>query len=192
MASAPGAASASSNSMAAASSSSSEFCDPAVEDVPHDCLNDWNNKGLGNQVRMDSLGDTNQNFTEESIPGRCGGTVTTTCPFNGTEGAYFDSQYHGSRIVQLKYGTSNDCLAAASATETWGVLGTCVNTTTGTGGSNGAVFVDHGGYMINVYWTNKGQFGNNAACLESSGTGASSFVSLDYPTGSHCDSWAQF
>ena len=53
------------------------------------------------------------------------------------------------------------------------------------------MFVDHNGYMINVYWTNQGQYGDNASCMEpEGGTGSSSFVYLDLPTGDGCAGWS--
>jgi hypothetical protein len=71
------------------------------------------------------------------------------------------------------------------------VLGQCNNTGSGSGGSNGTVFVEHEGYMINVYWTNQKQYGDNAACMEpEGGTGTGSFVYLDLPTGDGCAAWS--
>ncbi len=31
---------------------------------------------------------------------------------------------------------------------------------------SGTVFVDQNGYMINVYWTNTGEYGDNGSCME--------------------------
>jgi hypothetical protein len=200
MASAPVTANASSQGATAAQATGTNFCTPGVEDVPVDCLNDWGNGLPGTTIRLDGLGDINQNFSEQVITGRCGGTVTSNCPFNGTEGSYFDKQYHGFPIVQLVYGGSTHCVStygpnSSGVSAGTAVLGTCINVTSGTGGSNGAAFVDHNGYMINVYWTNQDNFGNNASCMQPQpvdGTGLSVTMNLNFPTGEGCSTWRAF
>jgi hypothetical protein len=169
------------------------FC--VQENTYNQCLNDWNNGGPSNSsnIRLYPLNNPNENFAEQQLPGRCGGNVNpaTSCPFSNK---YFDNYYSGWPIVQLKYGSTNYCLSTGSAadgTASTGVLGYCNGTASGSGGSIGTVFVDHNGYMINVYWTNQGQYGDNAACMEpEGGTGTSSFVYLDLPTGDGCALWS--
>ena len=57
---------------------------------------------------------------------------------------------------------------------------------------NGSIFVDHNGFMITLYWSNKAQYGNNAACMESvlpgGQDGAGSYVNLDLDTVDGCTS----
>ena len=171
---------------APAHASTNSFCVQAAN--YNQCLNDWNNGGPSNsnEIRLYPINNPNENFVQQGLPGRCGGNVTLSCPFN----KYFDKQYYSWPIVQLKYGSTGYCLATgsvAAGTNHVGVLGNCNNTTTGSGGSNGSVFVDHNGYIINVYWANNNGGSNNAACMEPIGsTGTSSFVDLAWPTGDQC------
>jgi hypothetical protein len=173
--------------------SSGDFC--VQGPYPYPCLNDWNNAGPSNsnEIRMYTAGAANEAFTLQPVTGRCGGyvTVSPACPFSNS---YFDSYYEGFPIDQLQYNGGSNCLATGSTadgTNNVGVLGKCNNTGSGSGGSNGTLFVDHGGYMINVYWTNQNQYGDNAACMEPEGSyGTNSFVYLDLPTGDGCALWA--
>lgn len=172
-----------------AHAASEDFCA-----IPGLCLNDWNNAGPGNsnEIRLYPAGNSNENFVMQPVPGRCGGyvTVSPNCPFSSS---YFDNYYQGFPIVQLQYNGGSHCVAtgtSADGTNTIGVLGNCNNTGTGSGGSNGTLFVDHDGYMINVYWTNQNLYGDNASCMQPEGSsGTNSFVYLAQPTGNHCDAW---
>ena len=161
------------------------------------CLDDWADGGQGNQVALDALENTNEEFTEEQITGRCnGGMVEDNCPFANPA---FDQRYLGWDIVQLRYegGFGNGyCLATGNGSGgvgSRGVIGSCNVVQTGVGGSNGSIFVDHNGYMINLYWSNKAQYGNNAACMESvlpgGQDGAGSYVNLDLDTVDGCTLW---
>lgn len=152
------------------------------------CLNDWNNGGSGNLIRMFNGGNPNENFSRQLLTGRCGGGfVTATCPFANT---VFDSRYEGFPIYQLVYGSTGLCVAGGNAASA-AVLGQCNDPSTGTGGAVATVLIDHNDYMISLYWSNQGG-GPDAACMESMAlSGAGSYVDLDYPTSAGCDRWEQ-
>lgn len=146
------------------------------------CLNDWGNGSFGNSVKTFSSNSSNEDFVELST-GRCGGTVTTNCPFANSA---YDNAYRNFPIVQLEYDPNGWCVA--TGTDRNAQLGNC-NNSNGTGGSNGTLFVDHNGFMINVYWTNQGSgLANNAACMQ--GLSAGQNVYLSEPTGDGCEKWA--
>jgi hypothetical protein len=149
------------------------------------CLNDWFNGGLNNSVKSFSPNNTNEGFVEQLV-GRCGGFVTATCPFANR---VFDNRYNGFPIVQLQYQPNGLCIATDSSA--LAVLGHCNNTGTGFGGSNGTLFVDHNGFLINLFWTNQGLFGNNAACMIGD-PGNGNAVRLDLETTQGCPVWGQF
>ena len=103
--------------------------------------------------------DLNERFQFQSLPGLCGGYVTSTCPFST---AALNSRYQGDEIVQFRdYGTGlcvgNDVFDASKTAEE-----ACNNPYTGSGGGNGTVFVHnlpgHGGtpdYTESRYWSNR-------------------------------------
>lgn len=65
------------------------------------CLDDWNGStAIGNPVKAYYGGSTNQAWAEDVGVNRCGGTVTTKCPFTN---AALDSRYFGYPIVQFIY-----------------------------------------------------------------------------------------
>ena len=72
------------------------------------CLNDWNNGGYGNQVKMYSGGASNENFVAQHV-NRCSGHdyVTSTCPGSSS----FDSAHLGDPIYQIRYQPNGDCVA---------------------------------------------------------------------------------
>src|ERR1700728_3086770 len=114
------------------------FC---VEEASYNqCLNDWNNGGPSNsnEIRLYPVNNPNEDFQEQSVPGRCGGHVTVSppCPFTNS---YFDNYYKSYPVFQLQYNGGKYCLATGSAadgTSSAGVLGQCNNTSKGSGGSN--------------------------------------------------------
>jgi hypothetical protein len=173
-----------------AHASTSYFC--VITSVPDlqglNCLNDWNNGGSGNLIRMYNGGNPNEDFARQRLTGRCGGGfVTATCPFANTA---FDARYEGFPIYQLTYGSTGLCVAGGNAGSA-AVLGACNNPNTGTGGAVATVFVDHNDFMISLYWSNH-TGGPDAACMESMAlSGAGSYVDLDYPTSAGCDAWEQ-
>lgn len=148
------------------------------------CLNNWN--GSNQAVKMYQGGVGNEDFVAENVPGRCGGKVTSTCPFANKA---FDSRYGGFPIVQLVYEPDGRCLGTQSTANSSAYLGGCNNTSSGTGGADGTIFVDHDGYLINLFWTNKGQFGDNAACMSGNASNGGS-ITLDLETSSGCPKWA--
>jgi len=103
--------------------------------------------------------DLNERFQFQSLPGLCGGHVTTNCPF--TVGTGLNNRYLGDDVVQIRdYGTGlcvgNDVFDASKTAEE-----ACNNTSTGSGGGNGTVFIHntagHGGtpdYTESRYWSN--------------------------------------
>jgi hypothetical protein len=167
---------------AASSLGTANFCQTSSGNL---CLNDWN--GSNQAVKMYQGGVGNEDFVAENVPGRCGGgKVTSNCPFANTA---FDSRYAGFPIVQLVYVPGGKCVGTQSATNSSAYLGGCNSTSSGDGGADGTIFVDHDGYLINLFWTNKGQFGDNAACM-SGGTSNGGSITLDLATSSGCPKWA--
>jgi len=144
------------------------------------CLNNWN--GSNQAVKMYQGGVGNETFVAQPV-GRCGGRVTSTCPFADTA---FDSRYEGFPIVQLVYLPNGRCVATDSSANP--VLGTCNNTSSGDWGSNGTIFVDHDGYMINLYWSNKDQHGTSASCMSDAASNGGT-ITLNLATGSGCPTW---
>lgn len=166
------------------------FC----EDGANYCLNNWQewfgdfSDGTGS-IKMEGLSTSNENFEEQYVT-RCGqsDTVTHDCPFTNTA---FDTQYHGFPIVQLanlaSVPDSNTCVATDG--NGYATLGWCNGPGTGTGGSIGTLFVDHNGYMINVYWSNAGAGSGSATCMSGSFANGAT-VYLDIPTGNGCPTWS--
>jgi hypothetical protein len=179
------------------------FC--AYETTTYYCLDDWADGGQGNQVALGAFEAANEEFYEQVIPGRCGdgmveygGTPATDCPFTNP---VFDDRYQGYDIVQLRYeGGYEDgyCLATGNGDGTdgkRGIIGSCNSPQSGIGGSNGSIFIDHNGYLINLYWSNipNDPYGNNASCLaqvlNNGQPGAGSYVNLDLETTAGCTLW---
>jgi hypothetical protein len=137
------------------------------------CLNAWNG---GPYVKAEGPGTTNENFTEQQVFGRCqsGSALTTSgCPIAGIPAGYLIVQLrHGTTCVADLNGASGDAHAASN--------GTCNNTSTGTGGSFGTIFVARatscpqtGGYW-NAHWSSSWN-GGLAGLAETGGTNGSQF-----------------
>jgi hypothetical protein len=146
------------------------------------CIDDWNGGGSGNAVRMEEGGVSNEDFVAQPV-GRCGGTVTSSCPFADTT---FDSRYEGFSIVQLLDLSKNLCMGTNSSANA--VLGACNSTSSGTGGADGTVFVDHDGYLISLYWSDQDQHGTSASCVSGSASDDGA-VNLNFDTASGCPEW---
>ena len=159
------------------------FCKTPSSGTTAFCLNDWNNGGSGGAVRMfTTAGVANEGFVEQQT-GRCGGTVTSTCPFAVSA---FDARYAGFPIVQLDYTAKDLCVGTNSSANA--VLTTCNNVSTGFGGGNGTLFVDHNGFMISLYWSNQDQHDINASCMDGAELNGGA-VTLNLSTGSGCPTW---
>jgi hypothetical protein len=162
------------------------------------CLNNWEqwfgdfSDGTGS-VKMEGFSSSNENFEEEQFQSvsRCGGYtyVTHDCPFTNTA---FDQQYAGLPIVQIANLASvpkpNTCVATDGKGQA--TLGYCNGSDGATGGSTGTLFVDHDGYMINVYWTNAGAGGTSATCMWGLAANGAT-VTLKQPTGNGCETWSE-
>jgi hypothetical protein len=131
------------------------------------CMNDWNNQTAGYPVLMYYGGDPNENFSYQKID-RCDGHNYVTAPSAGIGTTYcpfasqsIDAAYAGAPIVQLRYGSTNLCVAANTANG-HGVMGDCNSVSTGTGGATGTVQIEDLNYgnLINLYYTN--QLGSNS------------------------------
>lgn len=130
---------------------------------------------------------SHEDFLEQQV-GRCGGVVSeqNECPFANP---VFNTRYNGYPIEQLQY---QNGLCVAQLGGSYASLGTCNNTATGYGGDNGTLFVDHGGYMINLYWSNQGLYGNDAACMNyQTLSPQASPIDLGYPTSDGCPTFFQ-
>lgn len=156
---------------------SANYCQTSSGDY---CLNDWSGGGT---VKMEEGGVSNEDFVAEDLPGRCGGYVTSSCPFSNTA---FDSRYEGFPIIQIRYEPDSKCIGTPSgATDV--TLGTCNTASSGTGGGSGTVFVDHDGYLISLEWSNASTSGN-AACVSGDAANDGS-INLDLSTASGCPTW---
>jgi hypothetical protein len=171
--------------------SSDEFCTLSAADGNSYCLNDWNGIGGGGLIKLYPAHNSNETFTEEKVP-RCGaGVVTATCPFADTR---FDQRYKDFGIVQLRYNNAlgaDECVATSAAVMAAAAIGLCNDAPDGTGGDPGTIFIDHNGFMISLYWTNKGLYGNDAACMyyPSATSNVGLQVWLDLPTSQGCPVW---
>jgi cell wall-associated NlpC family hydrolase len=122
------------------------------------CLSDLG--GAGETVNLESSGASNEDFIGQ-LTGRCGGYVTADCPFANPE---FDSLYEGSPIVQLYDQSVDRCVGTDDSGAA--VFSTCNSVSDGLGGSDGTLFVNHNGYLINLYWSDEDQYGDDvAACM---------------------------
>jgi hypothetical protein len=118
------------------------------------CLNDWNGGGSGNAVKMETGGNTNEDFVAEGVTACSGGDIVTpTCPFATRS---IDAHLQGWQIIQVKYVPKGLCIATNSSGGA--VLGTCANPNTGSGGSDGVIMVKfpvapcQGGYPDGYYY----------------------------------------
>lgn len=166
---------------AASSLSTAHFCQTSSGDY---CLNNWN--GSGGVVKMYQSGVGNEDFVAETVPGRCGGKVTSSCPFSNSG---FASRYAGFPIVQLVYQPDGRCVSTQSTTNANAYLGACNNPSSGSGGADGTIFVNHDGYLINVFWSNKDQHGSSASCMSGAASNGGA-IDLNLATGSGCPRWA--
>ena len=154
------------------------------------CLNDWN--GANAAVQMYGGGTGNEEFVAERVTGRCNdGLVDSSCPFNSST---FNSRYSGFPIVQLWYqpsGTSKPLCVGTDINDpsapSLAYLSGCNTSAQGTGGGTGTIFIDHDGYLINLYWSN-GSSDGNAACMSGTASNGGNVV-LDYDTADGCPSW---
>ena len=123
------------------------------------CLNDWNNQVAGYPVLMYYGGNPNEEFSAQAI-NRCGGHNyvtdpdrgygTTYCPFANHQ---LDYDTAGDPIVQLRYGSTNLCVAANTANGQ-AVMGDCNSVSTGTGGAVGTVQIeDLGELLYNLHYS---------------------------------------
>jgi len=75
------------------------------------CLNDWNNGGNGNPIKMYYGHSSNETFNIYYLTGMCGdGHVHTSpaCPF--ANGSGLNAQYNTSVIVKIEYAFSGLCV----------------------------------------------------------------------------------
>ena len=153
------------------------------------CMNDWNNGGYGNPVKMFNGNNSNENFTVQTI-NRCGGVSTGgNCPF-----VDHNLDAIGGKIVQIRYANTSLCIAANTANGQ-AVLGACNNVSTGTGGDTGTVFVDDGVELFSVYYTNQhnpnatGDSDEPYCALSGGNPGQPLFLNSNYDT-APCTYWA--
>lgn len=124
------------------------------------CLNDWNNGGGSNPIKMYAVNGTNEEFGQQFI-NPCNSTppdeVTPTCPF--TVGSGLNTMWLGQPIYQDVYGNSGLCLGANTSTG-YAQLAQCGNSDGGGAGygvfqieptSNSCSYGDYPD--INRYWS---------------------------------------
>jgi hypothetical protein len=153
-------------------------------DDPTYCMNDWYNGGINTPVRMftPQQTSTNENFSVIQLDDRCGGAVTSDCPFTNKS---FDDEYMGDPVVEVFDNYNGYCLSANTSSAT-AMLGNCpVN---GTGGSPGNVYVYDNVYgaLVSNYYTNLDGY---AACISGSDQdGASMYLYIAESSGD-CNNW---
>lgn len=146
------------------------------------CLNDWfGSTMLGTPIKTWNANKSYEDFYEADM-GRCGGLVTATCPFTNHA---LDNAYKGFPIVQLVYQNPNIGCVSTDVVTMDAALGNC-NQPNGSGGDYGTLFVDHNGFMINVYWSNQDSY---ATCMQ--GLGPGTLVYLAEYVGDGCEQWAE-
>jgi hypothetical protein len=102
------------------------------------CIQDPSDGGIGTAVLADTVTQT-ESFDFASVQDtRCGGTVTSTCPFNAS---IFNTEFLGKQIVNLKQITSQDCVRLVHATNT-AVMGHCDDPSGGTNEPSAAYVFD--------------------------------------------------
>ncbi|HSW80520.1 MAG TPA: hypothetical protein VLG47_07115 [Candidatus Saccharimonadales bacterium] len=143
------------------------------------CLNNWNNGGYGNTVRMYRSGATNENFSAH-FANVCGGNhfVTSTCPFNNRFHDY-NHDYLNDPIYVIKYNPSGLCVGNTNA-DGRGYLKNC-------GSGNGAWFVAPGSAYINVSYTSN----TNVLHYLCSGGVSGGFVNINPTYASGTCNWSQ-
>jgi hypothetical protein len=97
-----------------ASAAQQQICDSNDSNL---CINNTlGEASLTKPIQMWTAGKTNEDFTAQPI-NRCGNssdTSTIDCPFGGK--AYnWNAMFAGSTIVQLRYESTNKCVAASSS-----------------------------------------------------------------------------
>lgn len=134
------------------------------------CLNDWNNGGSGNPVKMYYGGYTNDDFYYE-FEYICNGTDIVQvypgggCPF--TPGTGLNSLYKNDYILEIHYANRDNCVATTSGG--LAVLGSCAESS---GGASDGVFMvanpncSGGDYLVDRYWSD---LGNTTYTLASGG-----------------------
>lgn len=151
------------------------------------CLNDWNNDQTG-PVKGAQEGITNEYFVWQPVT-RCGnGQVSAAkeCPFNDS---HFNQEYNGSTIGQIFYDPSGglQCVGVGDQQGDTVLVG-CNNVSNGMGGGIGTIFIDHDGYLIDLFMTNVSGDGTNARCLTD--TGLDRAINAGLPTNQGCPWWA--
>jgi hypothetical protein len=152
------------------------------------CMNDWYGGGSGTAVRyFEPLASSNEDL-EVVETNRCGGLVTSNCPFTSILN---NEEFNLDPVVEI-YDTANGLCVSASGNAT-AVLGTCPNSS-GTGGSPGNIFV-YDSYNINApdllisnKYTNAS---GTAECVASRGgedDGATIYLNVDSGSSS-CSAW---
>lgn len=106
------------------------------------CINAWNGGSLGHAVKMYYGNSSNEQFAVQQI-NRCAGSslVTATCPSSNTA---LDQQLdHGGIVYQIVYLGNNLNLCVGSTDTSGGTadLVGCNDTSTGSGGGQGTVFM---------------------------------------------------
>jgi hypothetical protein len=145
------------------------------------CINDWYDGGDGNPVRMfTNQSSVNEDFVVLQLDDRCGGNVTTTCPFHNTQ---FDDAFYGDPVVEVLDTYQSMCLS--TNTDGTAVLGVCP--IDGSGGSPGNIYVyDYStGELLSNYWTNED---DTVKCEGDTGEydGATMYLYFAY---GYCTSW---
>jgi len=128
------------------------------------CMNDWNNGGSGNDVKMNNGGTGNEYFEVEPID-RCSGSdnTTSTCPDSYTGPA-------GDYTAQIVYfGISGHVYCIGTGGLGQGVLTTCNNVGTGTGGGTGTVITVGGANLDKFYDSYESRTNGALECVESGG-----------------------
>jgi hypothetical protein len=112
------------------------------------CLNDWNNGGLGNQIKMYSGGASNEGFVVTTA-NMCNSTstVTATCPFTH---ANLNNEYLGKKVVVIEYLSNGLCVGSGSLYPS-GSLQYC----SGPNRGDGVVMVQIGNAYVNRYWSDR-------------------------------------
>jgi hypothetical protein len=130
----------------ARASAQTQFCAQKGNPSSGLCLNDWNNGGLNNEIKMWSGGAPNEDFYNHYYV-ECGGFVTSSCPFSGYSwSGGWNTSLQGLAIEQVHYGPRNLCVGSGLNDDRT-LMKTCSDETT--------YFVREGYALINVYWTNR-------------------------------------
>jgi hypothetical protein len=113
------------------------------------CLNDWNNGGLGQGVKMYASGASHEDFQVE-VADVCGGThfVTSNCPFTTSQFQQhnYNKDYLHATIYVVKYVPKSLCVGVPGLGYESGYLEPC-----GTG--HGTWMVGVGNKLVDAYLT---------------------------------------